>query len=117
MQDRSFAIANALKLNPLKLPNCWSSCSGASGSGSCQRIAGENLAGSGCRRCPFQGTCRLQRFPHSQTHMLAFTKGGKTLVATNRGSDNVSIFELTASDPLFRVPGMEGDDRARMRGT
>jgi 6-phosphogluconolactonase (cycloisomerase 2 family) len=49
--------------------------------------------------------------------MLAFTKGGKTLVATNRGSDNVSIFELTASDPLFRVPGMEGDDRARMRGT
>ena len=33
--------------------------------------------------------------------MLAFTKDGKTLVATNRGSDSVSIFELTASDPLF----------------
>ena len=33
--------------------------------------------------------------------MLAFTTDGKTLVATNRGSDSVSIFELTASDPLF----------------
>jgi 6-phosphogluconolactonase (cycloisomerase 2 family) len=43
----------------------------------------------------------IQGMGQGQTHMLAFTKDGKTLVATNRGSDSVSIFELTASDPLF----------------
>ena len=37
---------------------------GASGSGSCQRLAGENLAGSGCRCRPRPGARRLQRFPH-----------------------------------------------------
>ncbi|MDC0744512.1 YncE family protein [Polyangium mundeleinium] len=35
-----------------------------------------------------------------QTHMLAATKDGKTLVATNRGSGTVSIFQLTKPDPL-----------------
>jgi len=35
-----------------------------------------------------------------QTHMLAATKDGKTMVATNRGSDTISIFQLTKSDPL-----------------
>jgi eukaryotic-like serine/threonine-protein kinase len=34
----------------------------ASGSGSCERLAGENLAGSGCRCCPRPGARRLQRF-------------------------------------------------------
>ncbi|WP_136935245.1 YncE family protein [Polyangium fumosum] len=35
-----------------------------------------------------------------QTHMLAATKDGKTLVATNRGSGTVSILQLTKPDPL-----------------
>src|SRR5207237_2234644 len=36
---------------------------GAFGVGSCQRLAGENLAGSGCRCCPRAGARCLQRFP------------------------------------------------------
>jgi hypothetical protein len=35
-----------------------------------------------------------------QTHMLAATRDGKTMVATNRGSGTISIFELTRPDPL-----------------
>ena len=38
---------------------------GASGSGTCQRLAVENLAGSGCRCRPRPGARRLQRLPHS----------------------------------------------------
>ena len=38
---------------------------GASGRGSCQRLAVENLAGSGCRCRPRPGARRLQRLPHS----------------------------------------------------
>jgi DNA-binding beta-propeller fold protein YncE len=36
-----------------------------------------------------------------QTHLLVFTKDGKTIVATNRGSNTVSVFELVGADPLF----------------
>jgi DNA-binding beta-propeller fold protein YncE len=36
-----------------------------------------------------------------QTHMLAATKDGKTMVATNRGSASLSIFQLTRVDLLF----------------
>jgi DNA-binding beta-propeller fold protein YncE len=32
--------------------------------------------------------------------MLRFSNDGRTLVATNRGSDTISVFELTATDPL-----------------
>jgi hypothetical protein len=32
--------------------------------------------------------------------MLAATRDGRILLATNRGSDTVSIFELTGADPL-----------------
>jgi DNA-binding beta-propeller fold protein YncE len=35
-----------------------------------------------------------------QTHMLAATKDGRIMVATNRGSNTISIFELTSADPL-----------------
>jgi tetratricopeptide (TPR) repeat protein len=38
---------------------------GASGSSSCERLAVENRAGSGCRCRPRPGTRRLQRFPHA----------------------------------------------------
>ena len=37
---------------------------GASGSGSCQCLAGENFAGRGCRCRPRPGARRLQRLPH-----------------------------------------------------
>jgi DNA-binding beta-propeller fold protein YncE len=36
-----------------------------------------------------------------QTHMLAATKDGKYVVATNRGSGNISIFQLMGANPLF----------------
>jgi DNA-binding beta-propeller fold protein YncE len=36
-----------------------------------------------------------------QTHMLAATKNGKTMVATNRGSGSISVFQLTGPDPVF----------------
>ena len=35
-----------------------------------------------------------------QTHMLAATQDGRTIVATNRGSASVSIYQLTGGDPL-----------------
>jgi DNA-binding beta-propeller fold protein YncE len=35
-----------------------------------------------------------------QTHMLAATKDGKLMIATNRGSNTISIFQLTGVDPL-----------------
>jgi DNA-binding beta-propeller fold protein YncE len=35
-----------------------------------------------------------------QTHMLAATRDGSIMVATNRGSNTLSIFELTGKDPL-----------------
>ena len=41
-----------------------SGCTGPSGSGSCQRLAGENFAGSRCRCRPRPCARRLQRFPH-----------------------------------------------------
>ena len=38
---------------------------GASGSGSCECLAGKNFAGRGCRCRPRPGAGRLQRFPHA----------------------------------------------------
>lgn len=35
-----------------------------------------------------------------QTHMLAATRDGSIMVATNRGSNTLSVFELTGKDPL-----------------
>lgn len=35
-----------------------------------------------------------------QTHMLALTKDGNRIIATNRGSNTLSIYELQGEDPL-----------------
>jgi DNA-binding beta-propeller fold protein YncE len=34
------------------------------------------------------------------THLLVFSKDGRTMVTTNRGSDTLSLFELTDTDPI-----------------